>query len=1046
MNSEQQDSLMSDTASNLSRLIDDTETTPSMTNDGCTDTGTEGRVSPAPSLYSLTPSLRDQSFRHVHGRSLNAHSDVYSLPADEEEAQRLYRQHRLFYLLARDDHYYGMTDLVKEVLAPTEERQRMVLDLGCGPGAWTIQCATDFPHVEVLGVDLAPTSAIVPPQNCRFEIDDLNLGLEHFFGPTFDIVHARLLNSGVKDYAGLVDQVSRCLRPGGLVIFAEFDFRIWAEDHRLLIPPNFYTPLPTQGNTQPSLAPGSGSAAGLGSSGRTSANASKVSTVLTKWAVPIWMATMSKCVRAKGGNIDAAALLKTWLREHPNYEDVQPRDLWAPLGPWKATQPNNWTQHPNFPATGEMSRDNLINLMRGARPLLYGWFSPEEVAALEEAALQELQAETNQMYIRVQVTTGQTMSQHVQVDLSIGTLFGIKGKIALVTGGGSGIGFMIASALVQNGAKVYIASRKEKQLQEAQKALNEKGPGRCEYIVADLGSKAGCEALCGAFKARESKLHILVNNSGATWGAPWEDFPEKEGWDRVMALNVKSLFYMTSGLSELLQKDATALDPGRVVNISSVAGKDPIAHDTGLASKGQGLWSYNTSKAAVNHLTTTMAVTLAPKFVTCEPSTLSTRPQLPYVEIAAESPVPSTLVASPAPTLGRSPSPSPPEMASLYSRFRASRNSLSVSDLVGPVWCEVQFDYGLRGKRYLPPSLRPKVVETRSGKKIPVQQEVAIKNDRVLKKGTAVHKKLEREIRPIEVEITPNTREDTWGLNASFSPSFLQESAALVLSNGLGPEAENAVCLDDLENVWNTTVSELVRAVDPGVHDSMVSNVLKLVYRRRGTSKKRSAYAGESTQEPRRASSPETQCNEQTQSKKGRAESEDVELQRAIHESLRHSERTIEFTLQDETTEVMGRQRQDESQELMQETGSPVRVPGGWISPEDDMQRAIDESKKSYHKQTGGEVVPLSPPSLALDAKRKREDHKGVIGVVEFEHDGALLDTHLSSVLDFWHDRRAPRGVDLEDTGRCRYCEFSEGCEWLEAKAKEIAQELSKRK
>ncbi|CAE6433597.1 unnamed protein product [Rhizoctonia solani] len=402
MNSEQQDGQMSDTASTLSRLIDDNETMPSMTNDGCTDTGTEGRVSPAPSLYSLTPSLRDQSFRHVHGRSLNAHSDVYSLPADEEEAQRLYRQHRLFYLLARDDHYYGMTNLVREVLAPTEERQRMVLDLGCGPGAWTIQCATDFPHVEVLGVDLAPTSAISPPPNCRFEIDDLNLGLEHFFGPTFDIIHARLLNSGVKDYAGLVDQVSRCLRPGGLVIFAEFDFRIWAEDHRLLIPANFYTPLPSQAGTQPSPSP----AAGLGSSGRTSANASKVSTVLTKWAAPTWMATMSKCVRAKGGNIDAAALLKTWLREHPNYEDVRPSDLWAPLGPWKATQPNDWTQHPNFPITGEMSRDNLINLMRGARPLLYGWFSPEEVAASEEAAVKELEAETNQMYIRVQVTTG----------------------------------------------------------------------------------------------------------------------------------------------------------------------------------------------------------------------------------------------------------------------------------------------------------------------------------------------------------------------------------------------------------------------------------------------------------------------------------------------------------------------------------------------------------------------------------------------------------------------------------------------------------------
>ncbi|KAH7338830.1 exonuclease V a 5' deoxyribonuclease-domain-containing protein [Rhizoctonia solani] len=576
-----------------------------------------------------------------------------------------------------------------------------------------------------------------------------------------------------------------------------------------------------------------------------------------------------------------------------------------------------------------------------------------------------------------------------------------------------------------------------------------------------------------------------------------------------------------------------------------------------------------------------------------EPPTLSTYSQLPYVEITIESPVPSTLVASPAPTLGRSPSPSLPEMASLYSRFRASRNSLSVSDLVGPVWCEVQFDYGLRGKRYLPPSLRPEVLETRSGKKIQVQQEVAIKNHRILKKGTAVHKKLEREIRPIEVEITPNTREDTWGLkllnmisnlrilidegccrempvmgfvhghfvtgvideilrasntsrptvsrgtpsqepsssffsgskdsewaggnihildnktrgtnspprardalqsrlqlmlykrlldtllvpagigssqegtanrqglsfhdiwvhhsldpSASFSPSFLQESAALVSSNGLGPEAENAVCLEDLENVWNTIVSELVRAVGPGEHDGVVSNILKLVYRRRGMSKKRLAYAGESTQEPSKASSPETQYNEQKYNKnlRGRAESEDVELQRAIHESLRHSGRTVDSTLQDETSEVMGRQRQDESEGLMQETGGPVRVPGGWISPEDDIQRAIDESKKSYHKQMGREVLPPSPPPLALDSKRKQEDHEGVIGVVEFEHDGVLLDTHLSSVLDFWHDRRAPRGVDLEDTGRCRYCEFSEGCEWLEAKAKEITQGLPKRK
>ncbi|KAG9073705.1 hypothetical protein FRC06_011193, partial [Ceratobasidium sp. 370] len=110
-------------------------------------------------------------------------------------------------------------------------------------------------------------------------------------------------------------------------------------------------------------------------------------------------------------------------------------------------------------------------------------------------------------------------------DLSISSLFTVEGKIALVTGGGSGIGFMIASALVQNGAKVYIASRKEKQLQQARDVLNKQGPGRCEYIVADLGAKAGCDVLCDSLKQRESKLHILVNNSGANWAAPIDKFP-----------------------------------------------------------------------------------------------------------------------------------------------------------------------------------------------------------------------------------------------------------------------------------------------------------------------------------------------------------------------------------------------------------------------------------------------------------------------------------------------------------------------------------------
>jgi len=201
-------------------------------------------------------------------------------------------------------------------------------------------------------------------------------------------------------------------------------------------------------------------------------------------------------------------------------------------------------------------------------------------------------------------------------DLSVSSMYNIKGKVALVTGGGSGIGTMIASAFVQNGAKVYIASRKEKQLKEVSEALTKKGPGSCHYIVADLGSKAGCDALAGSFKQRESKLHILVNNSGATWGATYDKVPEKEGWDRVMALNVKSIFFLTSALTDLLAKDSNNVDPARVINISSIASLVAVTEESALAGNGHGLWSYHTSKAAVNHLSSQLAVTLAPKFIT----------------------------------------------------------------------------------------------------------------------------------------------------------------------------------------------------------------------------------------------------------------------------------------------------------------------------------------------------------------------------------------------------------------------------------------------
>jgi len=210
------------------------------------------------------------------------------------------------------------------------------------------------------------------------------------------------------------------------------------------------------------------------------------------------------------------------------------------------------------------------------------------------------------------------------IDLSVANLFSVPVRTTvLVTGGASGLGEMAAQAFVQNGARVLIASRKKKDLEATTDRLNKlgqgKGKGKCEYIVADLKDKAGCEALVAEVKKRTDKLDVLINNSGATWGAPYDDFPES-GWDKIMALNVKAIFYVTAGLDSLLTKDATANSPSRVINIASVAGistADVTAgEDGGMSAPGSGTFSYGPSKAACIHLSKLQASKLMSRHVT----------------------------------------------------------------------------------------------------------------------------------------------------------------------------------------------------------------------------------------------------------------------------------------------------------------------------------------------------------------------------------------------------------------------------------------------
>ena len=179
--------------------------------------------------------------------------------------------------------------------------------------------------------------------------------------------------------------------------------------------------------------------------------------------------------------------------------------------------------------------------------------------------------------------------------MDVTSLFSVTGKVALVTGGSRGIGRMIAEGLVRSGVRVYISSRKAEVCDAVAEELSEHG--ECISLPADLSSAEGVERLAGEIAERESALHLLVNNAGATWGAPLEDFPD-DAWDKVLSTNVKAVFGLTAALLPQLRAAASEDDPARVINIGSVDGiRVPETEN----------YPYAASKAAVHMVTRQLA-------------------------------------------------------------------------------------------------------------------------------------------------------------------------------------------------------------------------------------------------------------------------------------------------------------------------------------------------------------------------------------------------------------------------------------------------------
>lgn len=201
------------------------------------------------------------------------------------------------------------------------------------------------------------------------------------------------------------------------------------------------------------------------------------------------------------------------------------------------------------------------------------------------------------------------MSAEADVKLNdFGNIFTTKGKVAVVTGGSRGLGLHAASGLIQAGcSKVFITSRKAKACEEAVKALNAlPGNGKAISIPADLAKEGEVERLVKEVEKHTGHVDILIANAGATWGEKFDSHPES-AFQKVMDLNVKSVFVCAQKFAPLLRKKASLEDPSRIVVTGSIAG-------IGIGTLGDNAtFGYSASKAAVLHLARNLALELGPQ-------------------------------------------------------------------------------------------------------------------------------------------------------------------------------------------------------------------------------------------------------------------------------------------------------------------------------------------------------------------------------------------------------------------------------------------------
>jgi len=221
--------------------------------------------------------------------------------------------------------------------------------------------AQEFPHAQVVGVDLAPTTTRPPPSNCRFEFDDFTLGLEHYYN-SFDVVHLRSIANGVKDYKWLVNETAKCVKHGGVLIYVEGNFEIMNEQR-----------VPQE------VALGEGA----------------------PWQS--WVARMCfeayNTMKARGSAVDAGIMLERWMNECPDLGPVKYDTKWIPLGPWQSCSNDEETRIQI--AIGTLMRQNMKEFAKSLIPVFVaGGYASELIDRFVSGTNEELDALEFHMYLR----------------------------------------------------------------------------------------------------------------------------------------------------------------------------------------------------------------------------------------------------------------------------------------------------------------------------------------------------------------------------------------------------------------------------------------------------------------------------------------------------------------------------------------------------------------------------------------------------------------------------------------------------------------------